>query len=144
VAPPTTWSEIQRFWMVPDASFRKFPVSWQQRKIDNQSNLFIQISKISFPVWVVPGLKVKLISCAQLCANLDCFSWIEFEVSSRKKKETSYACMKLLETYSSWIEACNQSPDALSLVFLRVTSTSGIDDYDMTLRKLEDFHRICS
>jgi len=57
--------------------------------------------KISIPVLVVLGLNVNLISCAQLCADLQC--WIVLnglEATSTTKEQTRYARSKLLETYS--------------------------------------------
>ena len=85
--------------------------------------------KISFPVLVVPGLNVNLISCAQLCADLEC--WIVLNGTGgfiTTKEETSSSPSKLLKIYSSWSLDCNPSPDVFLFFSLRVISTFGIDD----------------
>jgi len=72
------------------------------------------------------GLNVNLNSWAQLCTDLQC--WIVLlKAASTTKEEKSYACSKLLETYSFWSQAHNESPDALSPFFQMLTLTSGID-----------------
>ena len=43
---------------------------------------------------------------------------MELEVSSTTKEETRCARSELMETYSTWTYACNQSLDALSLFFI--------------------------
>jgi hypothetical protein len=65
--------------------------------------------------------KVWCKPCLQKYAGL---SSMEVESTFTTKEETHCALLKLLETYFSWIYACNQSPDSFSLFFLRVTSTA--------------------